>query len=275
MPTVTNLSLPARKKLIETDLLANFKKTKLVEYKVNNQVYIKAIDYYETKEVKQNQIDYLSQIPLIDIDILSETLKRFFFKTNYGTYEGKDKDLAREYYVEEAYILLQDTPVFALEQATENFIKDGFEDNKMPAASDLAKSIKFYARNFLKAKEVIQSNQGEDNLPLPKDAQVLKIEDLPKKQEQKRPMINHPKQTKEDEAEDANLLTKEENFLLEVEALQVLSDIRSGKEKTFSREDFFKALREKDENRAWQEAQEKVQAHLQKAREQKALKNPL
>ena len=224
---MTSLSLPARKKLIETDLLANFKKRKLVEYKVNNQVYIKAIDYYETKEVKQNQIDYLSQIPLINMNILSETLKKLFFMTNYGTYESKDKDLAREYYVEVAYILLQDTPIFALQQATENFIKHGFENNQMPPVSDLAKSIKFYARNFLKAKEAIQSNQGEDNLPLPKDAQILKIEDLPKKQEEKRPIIKQPKQTKE------------------------------------------------DENRVWQEAQEKVQAHLQKVREQKPLKNPL
>ena len=183
MATLITPNLTARTKLIESDLLAEFKKTKLVQYKINNRINIIALDYYETSEVKQNQIDYLNRVQLIDINILSESLKRLFFKTGYGTYEGsEDKDLARQYYTEEAFLLLANTPVFALEQAMENFIKDGFENNKMPPASDLARSINFYARNFLKAKQAIQSNQGENNLPLPQGAEIMSIEELPKKE---------------------------------------------------------------------------------------------
>ena len=90
---MTSLSLPARKKLIETDLLANFKKRKLVEYKLHNKVHIVAVDYYETKEVKQNQIDYLSQIPLINMNILSETLKKLFLRQTMELMRVKTKTL--------------------------------------------------------------------------------------------------------------------------------------------------------------------------------------
>ena len=41
---------------------------------------------------------------------------------------------------------------------------------------------------------------------------------------------------------------KEENSWLERKALKILSDIRSGKEKTLTRKEFFKKLKEEDNN---------------------------